>query len=207
MSTRFRVARVPGKCSYQACRRTIPEEHYLCGLHYGRFHAGLIAECEGGCGRFLPAGYPYCPDCDERTGQEYEPHWKARDADSAQFWVYILRLEPEGPGGSETAELYAGQTRELTCRIMDHLDGECASTWGRKPALVWFAEVPNRNAATELEAELKQEIQANRRAVLRRIAAFQAAVPLVSAYPSVGAALGVEDPAAQAAVPPRNDSS
>ena len=227
MPKRFIFAHTPGECSYEPCGRSIEDDHYLCPFHYARHRAGLIAECEGGCGRFLPAGYVYCAECgadddaqgavwplskarrnagngsgpaaEPKPAPESEPHWKNRDAHASRFWVYLLRLEAEGAGRSETAELYAGHTRELRCRMMDHFDGLCASTWNRGSELVWFAEVPSRDAATEAEAELKHQLVSDRRAVLRRIAEFQEVVALVSAYPPAGRRSAGDAAAADAA--------
>ena len=70
--------------------------------------------------------------------------------------------------------------------MMDHFDGRCSSTWGRRPALVWFVEVATREAAAASEVELKQQLVSDRRAVLRRIAEFQEAAALVSPYPPLG---------------------
>ena len=81
---------------------------------------------------------------------EHRDEWAAKDATCDAFYVYILELE----GG----ELYAGQTRNLMRRLDQHRNGKTKTTAGREPNLVWFEQLPSRQAAVEKEADLKHRI-------------------------------------------------
>ena len=81
---------------------------------------------------------------------EHRDEWAAKDMNCDAFYVYILELE----GG----ELYAGQTRNLMRRMVEHRNGTTKTTAGRQPNLVWFEQLPSRQAAVEKEADLKHRI-------------------------------------------------
>ena len=91
--------------------------------------------------------------------------WAAKDARSDAFYVYILELE----GG----ELYAGQTRNLMRRMTEHRNGTTKTTAGREPQLVWFEQLPSRQAAVEKEADLKHRIDTQPVQVRGMVEAFQ----------------------------------
>ena len=63
------------------------------------------------------------------------------------FYVYILKLED--------GSFYAGQTREIRERLMEHRDGMTKSTEGKDPKLVWFTTVTTREQATDYEVQVK----------------------------------------------------
>ena len=102
---------------------------------------------------------------ERRPRREHSPRWGAGDAQANEFYVYILKLDDGG--------LYAGQTRELRERLMEHRDGTTRSTAGRNPRLVWFSTVATREEATETELELKQLYDRNPREIRRRIVRFR----------------------------------
>ena len=97
--------------------------------------------------------------------KEYSRKWKAGDAGATEFFVYILKLDGNA--------FYAGQTRELRERLMEHRDGDTVSTAGKNPRLVWFTKVSTRDEATTLESELKRLCDENPREVRRRVLQFQ----------------------------------
>ena len=99
------------------------------------------------------------------TQEEYSPKWEAGDKYATEFYVYILKLE----GG----EFYAGQTRELRERMMEHRDGDTRSTAGKNPKLVWFGIVSSREEATRIESKLKQVCDRNPREIRRMVRHFQ----------------------------------
>ena len=80
------------------------------------------------------------------------------------FYVYVLELE----GG----ELYAGQTRNLMRRMTEHRNGTTKTTAGRQPNLVWFEQLPSRQAAVEKEADLKHRIDTRPAQVRGMVEAF-----------------------------------
>ena len=166
------------KCLFWDCTRSIREDHFLCHAHFEDLQDGLIDECKG-CGLAKDIQYDLCLNCvSERPTsprprkpasrpkytwykEEYSPAWAKGDKTAPYFFVYILKLSD--------GTFYAGQTRELRERLMEHRDNQVSSTKSRNPKLVWFATIPSRNAATKLEAELKKLIATNPREVRRMI--------------------------------------
>ena len=182
-SRRTRVTRFvdkPNQCLFWNCDRAIKADHIFCYPHFQDFQDGEINECPG-CGQAKDAEYDVCLDCyrdpvrqkvrfTAQTKQrwykpEYSPTWEPGDAAADRFYVYILKLD----GG----EFYAGQTREIRERLMEHRDGTTKSTVGRNPRLVWFTIVPTRDEAEELEVELKKLVDGNPREVRRLVRKFQ----------------------------------
>ena len=100
--------------------------------------------------------------------KEFSEKWASRDAEATEFFVYILKLDGN--------VFYAGQTRELRERLMEHRDGDTVSTAGKNPRLVWFIQVSTRDEAVTLEAELKRLCDKNPREIYRRIGRFQVLV-------------------------------
>ena len=97
--------------------------------------------------------------------KEFSDKWASGDAEATEFFVYILKLDGN--------VFYAGQTRELRERLMEHRDGDTVSTADKNPRLVWFTQVSTRDAAVTLEAELKRLCDKNPREIYRRIRRFQ----------------------------------
>ena len=97
--------------------------------------------------------------------KEFSEKWASGDAEATEFFVYILKLDGNG--------FYAGQTRELRERLMEHRDGDTESTAGKNPRLVWFMQVSTRDEAVTLEAELKRLCEKNPREIYRRVRRFQ----------------------------------
>ena len=101
-----------------------------------------------------------------RYTPESSPSWdKKRDAETSQYFTYILKLF----GG----EFYAGHTRELRERLSEHRDGRERSTAGKNPKLVWFTTLPTRKDATEMEVELKKLVDSNQREIRRMYIEFK----------------------------------
>ncbi len=96
---------------------------------------------------------------------EHSPDWDRGDVGVECFYAYVLKLD----GG----EFYAGHTRELPPRLMEHRDGKVLSTSGRNPQLVWFREFGSRDQAARFEAELKAKIAGNPRKIRRMITDFR----------------------------------
>ena len=101
----------------------------------------------------------------DRYKREHSERWEAGDAEATEFYVYILKLD--------RGRFYAGQTRELRERLMEHRDGLTKSTAGQNPKLVWFSTVPTREEAVTVEVELKRLCDKNPREVRRRVRRFQ----------------------------------
>lgn len=97
--------------------------------------------------------------------KEHSEKWESKDATATEFYAYILKLD----GG----KFYAGHTREIRERMMEHRDGQTKSTAGKNPKLVWFTTVSTRDLAKTIEAELKQLCEKNPREVRRRVRHFQ----------------------------------
>ena len=97
--------------------------------------------------------------------KEHSTAWEAKDAQTTEFYVYILKLDD--------GSFYAGQTRELKERLMEHRDGTTRSTAGRNPKLVWFSTVATRDEAAEMEVSLKQLCDQNPREIRRWIVKFR----------------------------------
>ena len=172
-------------CGYWDCSRPIRADHFLCREHYEDYADGLIDECPA-CGRFKYALYEACLDCysgkpvpvpftarsgrgavAERRGPyrtEHSKAWERGDEGVEEFYVYVLKLDD--------GSFYAGQTRDLRARLMEHRDGLTGSTRGRSPVLVWFATTSSREAAEKYEAEIKELIDRNPREVRKMILKF-----------------------------------
>ncbi len=164
-------------CRFWDCDKIIKPDHLFCYIHFQDRKLGKINECTD-CQRYKSSRFPKCKDCfqknqpvqqnaslrnshltSKRYQREHSTAWEAGDAKASVFYVYILKLD----GGY----FYAGQTRELRERLSEHRDGRTRTTAGRNPKLVWFAEVPTRNDAADLEVDLKKVINSNPRAIRR----------------------------------------
>ena len=184
--TTSRRTRPSGRtCAFQDCTvLTSGPGHPLCRQHYCQAQHGTITKCSR-CANFKPARLPLCNSCFVSGSQrgparklpssaksvsksyqvENYPAWGRTDASASYFYTYILRLS--------SGEFYVGQTRELPERLSEHRDGKVSSTRGKAPELVWFTELPSREEATKLEAELKQIRDRDERAIRRMIIRFQ----------------------------------
>ena len=166
-------------CRFWDCDETIRAGYLYCYDHYQEYQDGEIDDCPS-CGRAKHARYDVCLECYDRQSppaksqrreaqpryrEEHSEAWAAGDADATEFYVYILKLD----GG----RFYAGQTRELRERLMEHRDGTTKSTAGKNPKLVWFSAVATRNQATEFEVELKMLCAKNPREIRRLVLDFK----------------------------------
>lgn len=169
-------------CLFWDCSIPIRVDHFLCYDHFLDFREGEIDECSG-CGLAKYAQYDVCLDCYRAVGPpqrkavgssraknrwyktEYSSAWDRRDAAAVRFYVYILKLD----GGN----FYAGQTRELRERLSEHRDGKVQSTKGRNPKLNWFGIVGTREAAADVEVELKKLVTSNPREIRRMVRSLQ----------------------------------
>ncbi len=169
-------------CSYFECDEAVPKNHRFCRTHYAENRNGLIDECRG-CQRAKYKKWPLCRDCNNagkgkpraksqptarqsKYEPEYNSTWERGDDGIDVFYSYILRLK----GG----RYYAGHTNDLRLRLMEHRSGKGAkATSGQNPKLVWFCEHSTRREAAEDEADLKQEIDDNPRAVHRLVRNFR----------------------------------
>ena len=101
----------------------------------------------------------------DRYKEEHSDSWSAGDADASEFYIYVLKLND--------GTFYAGQTREIRERLMEHRDGTTKTTAGKDPKLVWFSTVSTRKQATELEVMIKKICDRNPREIRRWILKFQ----------------------------------
>ena len=101
----------------------------------------------------------------DRYREEHSDSWSAGDADASEFYIYVLKLND--------GTFYAGQTREIRERLMEHRDGTTKTTAGKDPKLVWFSTVSTRKQATELEVMIKKICDRNPREIRRWILKFQ----------------------------------
>ena len=167
-------------CAFWDCDNSIRADDILCLQHFHEYQDGDIDKCPD-CGRGKYARYDVCLDCygkrpakptrqaqkqaRPRYEKEHSEAWEARDEDASEFYVYILKLD----GG----KFYAGQTRDIRERLMEHRDGTTKSTAGQDPKLVWFTIVSTRDEAEELEVELKKMVDRNPREVRRWVRKFR----------------------------------
>ncbi|MDE2843086.1 MAG: GIY-YIG nuclease family protein [Chloroflexota bacterium] len=154
------------QCEFWNCDRKIPKGHFYCREHYEGFRIGEIDDCPK-CGRGKQAQYETCLGCRPARPyrEEYSPAWEVEDSRAREFFVYILQLN--------NGKFYAGQTRELRERLMEHRAGTTRSTAGKNPKLVWFAVLGSRRDATAAEVELKELCDKNPREVRRLIIDFR----------------------------------
>ena len=120
-----------------------------------------------GCPARIRTTYRLCRNhfqAASRYEWEHRDEWTAKDTNCDAFYVYVLELE----GG----ELYAGQTRNLMRRMIEHRNGTTKTTAGRQPNLVWFEQLPSRQAAVEKEADLKHRIDTRPAQVRGMVEAF-----------------------------------
>ena len=163
------------KCTFWNCSKK--GNPTFCYEHYRDYKAGKVDDCPK-CGSGKDASYPTCLNCkpsgksskppsqsNPRYRREQSDTWQSRDSDATEFYVYILKLND--------ASFYAGQTRELRERLMEHQDGTTRSTAGKEPKLAWFSTVSTREQATELEVELKKLCDRNPREIRRWVRKFQ----------------------------------
>ena len=161
-------------CKFWNCQKRVRIGHTYCYDHYQAFQNGELDECPV-CGRAKSSIYSTCLDCrseetekparSSRTRREHSDSQEARDAEEGDFYVYVLKLDHGG--------FYAGQTREISERLMEHRNGITRSTAHRNPKLVWFKTVSTRGHATRLEAELKKLCDRNPREIRRWVRSFQ----------------------------------
>ena len=170
------------ECQFWDCTISIRPNHVFCYKHYQQFLDGFIDGCPG-CHKPKHRWYKVCFRCRQspnkrrsthetapdkeysRYEQEYSPIWKHGDAESDEFFVYILKLD----GG----KFYTGQTRELRERLSEHRDGKTPTTKGRGPKLVWFTTVNTREEAVKLEKDIKKLASSNQRQIRRMIVRFE----------------------------------
>ncbi len=174
-------------CAFWDCDGPIPEHHTLCFDHYAEYQNGEINGCPG-CGRLKYVRHPTCLDCFQSDAPAGSPEivppramqvrerppeyrvershtWMRGDLGAHVFYTYILKLDD--------GSFYAGHTRELRPRLMEHRDGATRSTAGRNPKLVWFARARTREEAATYEAELKELIDKNPREVRKMVIDFR----------------------------------
>ena len=167
---------VHGKaCKFWDCHKRVRRGHVYCYDHYQAFQNGDVDECPG-CGRAKSSSYSTCLNCKptepakptksrKTYRREHSDAWDAKDAEADEFYVYVLKLDD--------GSFYAGQTREIRERLMEHRDGTTKSTAGRSPKLVWFSTVSTREQATGLEVQLKKLCDQNPREIRRWVRRFQ----------------------------------
>ena len=122
-----------------------------------------------GCRTRIKARYQLCHNhflAASRYQWEHRNGWGKKGRQPDAFYVYLLELD----GGRN---LYAGQTRNLMRRMMEHSGGTTKTTAGRNPQLAWFEQVPTRQAAVEQEADLKHRIDTQPEEVRQMAAAFR----------------------------------
>lgn len=171
-------------CTFWDCKISLRPGRFLCNDHYRAYRAGEIDVCPG-CKRYKLAKYPTCQDCrkdskkarretgssggsERRTSRYQREHseaWAAGDAEASEFYVYVLKLDD--------GSFYAGQSREIRERLMEHRDGQTKSTAGRNPKLVWFTTVASREQAADFEVQVKRMCDRNPREIRRWIRRFQ----------------------------------
>ncbi len=155
------------RCEYWDCEEAVPATHFLCLQHYQLHQDNLINKCQS-CGKFKDAKYELCLPCRKKiratpvprtlkqaAHPSVERNTQLTDDLSDDFYVYILKLD----GG----EYYVGQTADLRTRIMEHRDGEVATTAGKNPSLIWFDFARSRQEALQLEEHVKHLKDANLR--------------------------------------------
>ena len=147
-------------CRFWDCTERVRQ--FMCGEHYRSYKKGEIDACPS-CKRFKLAKYDTCMDCRKGSGKaapkaqggtggakrgskryrrEHSDAWASGDAEASEFYVYILKLED--------GSFYAGQTREIRERLMEHRDGMTKSTAGKDPKLVWFTDCYHERAGHRL---------------------------------------------------------
>ena len=122
-----------------------------------------------GCGTRIKARFQLCHNhflAASRYQWEHRDGWGRKDRQANAFWVYLLELD-----GGKT--LYAGQTRNLMRRVMEHGEGTTKTTAGRRPVLAWFEQMSSRQAAVEKEADLKHRIDTQPQAVREMVEEFR----------------------------------
>ena len=182
MTTKKRIG--SRSCKFWDCGISVGPGQFLCGDHYRAYRKGEIDVCPG-CKLYKLAKYETCQDCRKgaesltsrqsgsskspcrptRCRREDSAAWAAGDAEANEFYVYILKLND--------GSFYAGQTREIRERLMEHRDGMTKSTAGRDPRLVWFATVPTREQAADYEVQIKRVCDQNPREIRRWVRRFQ----------------------------------
>lgn len=163
-------------CNFWNCEVRVKASHDYCPEHYRGLQDGKIDVCKG-CGRAKDAKYPACMDCrnspkiaatpraqPSKYREEHSDAWAAGDANVNEFYVCILKLSD--------GSFYAGQTREIRERLMEHRDGTTKSTVGKNPKLVWVNTVSTRKQATELEVTVKNICDSNPREIRRWVRKF-----------------------------------
>lgn len=178
-------------CNFWSCTLTVQGNRRFCHDHEMGRRRGIVDDCPD-CGRGKDSRYPCCLECRRDRDAvdvgvppsrsfpqapaggvsrrpapplERSARWDRGDASASCFYAYLLRLSD--------GSFYAGQTREIRERLMEHRDGAARSTSGRNPKLVWFMRFPSREDAAVHESRLKVLCRDNPRQVRRMIRAFQ----------------------------------
>ena len=176
---------MPKICEFVECDESIPSHHHLCWPHWDQEQDDEIDKCF--CGQYKPSQYELCLTCKRKLSKskastsraprkakvaESKPEYVVgapdprprKDDDSDVFYVYLLLLDD--------GSYYAGQTRELGPRYLEHTSGQTKSTKGKNPKLVWFTRVRTREEAREYEKFLNRLRKDNVRAITRMIDEF-----------------------------------
>jgi len=165
------------ECHFWDCASTVETQisSRYCVDHWGGDdYDNRIDDCPM-CGRGKWEQYPVCLDCNSprvRSSNrptatdlyepEFSPDWKEQEGWG--FYVYVLALSDR--------TFYVGHTDNLRARLSEHRDNRTKSTAGRKPELVWFLEVPDRQTATAIEADMKRIRDKNERMLRDLIIGF-----------------------------------
>ena len=163
------------QCEFWDCATPVRRSHFLGLDHYGGYENGQVDRCPD-CERYKDAKYSLCLGCksdnpqastksSKRYQREHSTAWEAGDVEATAFYIYVLKLND--------GSFYAGQTREIRERLMEHRDSRTESTAGRDPKLVWFTVVGTRDEATRFESVVKKMCDQNPREIRRWIVQFQ----------------------------------
>ena len=159
-------------CRVWNCEVAISGRYLYCREHYYAHQNGELDDCPS-CGRAKEVKYETCTECrstattrtPKRYQREHSKAWEAGDSEATEFFVYILKLND--------GSFYAGQTRELRERLMEHRDGTTKSTAGKSPKLVWFNSVDTREEAEFWEVDLKKMCDRDPREIRRWVLDFK----------------------------------
>ena len=137
--------RTANQCRFWACTKKTKVR--FCPPHLRQKSRRTITKCPN-CILYKEAKYPACFDCKDKI-IEQNPEWDQVDSNTDIFYAYVLKIGHE---------YYAGQTRSLRNRLLQHKKGRVPSTKGKRPRLVWFTMVTTRDQAAEIELAWKNLI-------------------------------------------------
>lgn len=157
-------------CGYWDCDKRIPDDSFLCDVHYEAWVDGLVDRCPD-CSRFKDTMYEKCLDCyvgrpvarwepsveipppKKEYQVKYSDVWVDGFMRLDRFFVYIIEFD-EG-------DFRIGYTKDIKKQLSEYRADRKSSPSGCKPELQYLQIIATEKAAELHVDELKRLMESN----------------------------------------------